>query len=605
MSSINQHIENYLDFYLKPDPPKNYAILLDGEWGAGKTHFIKNFCAHPSREQKKFIYISLYGVSKSSEIDDQIFQQVHPRLASKPATILTKVAKAGIQLVGISDDETLKIKLTDFFDLPKELVLIFDDLERCSMSIEKALGYINYFCEHQDHRIIVIANEKEIKKSKKYHEIKEKLIGRSFTINASANEALDVFIDLIQDSSTKVFSQKNRLLILEIYKASGYNNLRSLKQAIIEWPQFFTHLPEKAQKNEELLKDVFRNLLIFSFEIRKGKLTLEEIKSISSLSYAYALNKKKDEPNPYKEIEQKYTGFFFNQICPSDYCWYLFFKEGSLSQEAIEKSIDSSRFFINDNKPDWHKLLYFNELGDADFNKLKDQVWNNFESGEYKKFGEIKHVVSTYLFFSKQNMISKTSAKIISDTKKIIGKMEKAESLQYEKTTDFGFHDAYAGVIFLSNGDSEFKKVVSFLTDIEKRKEVSTYPEIARLLVQIVGINGQAFWEALSRKAIESRYHDVPVLKYIAAKEFTSAFLQCPNEQKRYISYGFKDRYQFVASYKRLLEEHDWLKSVKKLLLRELKAATPLTRYHINWFFQHSLNPVLKTMAELQKSQNS
>jgi septin family protein len=47
MSEINnnQHIEKYLNWYL--DPLKNkspdFAVLITGDWGSGKTTFIKNF----------------------------------------------------------------------------------------------------------------------------------------------------------------------------------------------------------------------------------------------------------------------------------------------------------------------------------------------------------------------------------------------------------------------------------------------------------------------------------------------------------------------------------------------------------------------------------
>ncbi|MDD3264218.1 MAG: hypothetical protein PHT94_04980 [Candidatus Nanoarchaeia archaeon] len=37
----------------------------------------------------------------------------------------------------------------------KDYILIFDDLERCSI-----IGYINFFVKYQFHKVILIANEK-------------------------------------------------------------------------------------------------------------------------------------------------------------------------------------------------------------------------------------------------------------------------------------------------------------------------------------------------------------------------------------------------------------------------------------------------------------
>lgn len=67
------------------DTIKNYvlmdslgqAILIDGEWGGGKTYFIKNVLMKDEIVNKKAIfYISLYGKSKLSDIDTAIFAQL-------------------------------------------------------------------------------------------------------------------------------------------------------------------------------------------------------------------------------------------------------------------------------------------------------------------------------------------------------------------------------------------------------------------------------------------------------------------------------------------------------------------------------------------------
>jgi KAP family P-loop domain len=41
-------------------------------------------------------------------------------------------------------------------------ILIFDDLERCKVEISSLLGYINYFVEQQEMKVIIIANESVI-----------------------------------------------------------------------------------------------------------------------------------------------------------------------------------------------------------------------------------------------------------------------------------------------------------------------------------------------------------------------------------------------------------------------------------------------------------
>jgi hypothetical protein len=41
------------------------------------------------------------------------------------------------------------VDLSEYFKTPKECLLIFDDLERCSMNVSDILGYINSFVWQQ------------------------------------------------------------------------------------------------------------------------------------------------------------------------------------------------------------------------------------------------------------------------------------------------------------------------------------------------------------------------------------------------------------------------------------------------------------------------
>ena len=46
----------------------------------------------------------------------------------------------------------------------RESILIFDDLERCDCPANEILGYINSFVEHENMKVIIVANQKEIGK---------------------------------------------------------------------------------------------------------------------------------------------------------------------------------------------------------------------------------------------------------------------------------------------------------------------------------------------------------------------------------------------------------------------------------------------------------
>ncbi|WP_161938126.1 P-loop NTPase fold protein [Mastigocoleus testarum] len=91
--SPNNHIEEYLDYYCSLFCSPKLAVLLKGEWGCGKTWFINQYREKLKSQNKKSLYVSLYGVNSYSEIEDSPFQQLHPILASKQMVIAGKVFK--------------------------------------------------------------------------------------------------------------------------------------------------------------------------------------------------------------------------------------------------------------------------------------------------------------------------------------------------------------------------------------------------------------------------------------------------------------------------------------------------------------------------------
>lgn len=228
----NQHISQFLDYYcsdklLNPQ----YAVLLKGKWGSGKTYFINEYKKHLNKNEQKYIYVSLYGVTKYDEIETKFLETIHPRLYNKKTIFAGKIAKQFLKgTLKIDWDDNgqenaeLETKIPDFKpeDLlnTKDYILIFDDLERCSINTINLLGYVNYFVEHQSYKVILIANEEELEKTEKYTLIKEKLIGKTFEFISDASSAYDSFLGELEnekDIKEKIL-EKYKYKILEIFK---------------------------------------------------------------------------------------------------------------------------------------------------------------------------------------------------------------------------------------------------------------------------------------------------------------------------------------------------------------------------------------------------
>jgi GTPase SAR1 family protein len=300
---VNSDVETYLDYYCKLSHAPGFAILLKGQWGAGKTWFINKYSEKLKDRDRQCLYISLYGMSTLSEIDDKFFELLHPILSSPGMAITGKIIK-GLLKLGLKidlnadqkDEGTWNIQVPEI-SLPKHLkninesILIFDDLERCNIELGNLLGYINSFVEHQELKVVIVANEDElIKKDKNYQIIKEKLIGRTFGIFPDFERALENFIAQTGNTNVRSFLSENVQVIKDLYDQAEYENLRNLKVIVLDFERIFEAMPEKARSKPEILKDVLKLLIAFSIEIKRGLMLPEDINKLPE-EYKTALSK--------------------------------------------------------------------------------------------------------------------------------------------------------------------------------------------------------------------------------------------------------------------------------------------------------------------------
>ena len=102
----------------------------------------------------------------------------------------------------------------------KKVVLVFDDLERSSLSTNDMLGCINDYCENLRIHTIVVANEeyvklknadKETNKTIKYETIKEKIIYKTLVFNPDYCSIIENIINNY-DCNSDGYKQFNLIL---------------------------------------------------------------------------------------------------------------------------------------------------------------------------------------------------------------------------------------------------------------------------------------------------------------------------------------------------------------------------------------------------------
>lgn len=587
MTTINSHIEDYLDYYCNLSYQPEYAILLKGSWGAGKTWFVRRYCDKLKDRKQKYIYVSLYGISTFEEIEDIFFQQLHPILSSKKMAITGKIFKGLLKTaVKIDWDRDQKEDITIDSQIPdlniaeyltntENCILFFDDLERCSIKIDKILGYINYFVEQQGLKVIIISNEdqiienekKETETGKNYKNIKEKLIGKTFKVVSDTDAALNDFIKRIVDKPTYNFLKRNKSFVKEIYLITTYENLRILKQSLWDFERLYKTLGRVIKKNEEIVKHFLKLFLVFSFEIRTGKILSTEIGKIRE-EYISRLVSGDKEKTTLTAVIQKYNVMDLYDILLTEKCWIDIFDKGIIDDVSIKESLLKSKYFQDENTEDWVKLWHYFTLKDEEFDTLVHQVENKFDNKEYKEIGVIKHITGLFLRFSEFGLIDKDKSSILRNAKKIIDFMKAQKQLNLnQKSLDL---DAYGGLGFAGKDLAEFYLFIDYIEEKLKEVEISNMPDAGAKLLEIMtsDINRFSRMICLSNSS-EQNYYETPIFKYINPIKFVSTYLLMKPEDKRTAIFSFDKRYEFDEINKKLVDELEWLRKVREILIEE------------------------------------
>ncbi len=335
-------VESILD-YVRADYT-DYAIMINGEWGSGKTYFwnnkIRNKIDSLSFNGKKYttIYMSLYGISNLEDISKKIFiettqlmdKNMRKYMTTHDKTSIPEYAKTGLDmahLFGVTQNGD-KMDYAQFFSTDDK-VLCFDDLERANVDVIDILGYINNFVEHDHIKTIIICNEKELStklkssnlemktfiatylldkegtlltadkpmvekigekieyvfdKANDYERIKEKLIGETFEYAPKFNYIINGLLMRYETNEDLIrFLREHTDLITNTFIKSGTRNLRILKHALNDFKKIFETV-NKFYPNTNLR--VLQTMLIFtiavSFEIKAGKITKDKFVNISS-----------------------------------------------------------------------------------------------------------------------------------------------------------------------------------------------------------------------------------------------------------------------------------------------------------------------------------
>ena len=330
----NDELNQYILHYLTEDKT-NGAIMLTGDWGTGKSYYIQNslkpFLESEENGKHQCVVVSLYGLKDTAEISKSIYlelrtgaianwwnKKILSRLSRKAQGVTKEVVSTGKSLgstifkgltekIGINFDISDKDLNTLYksIDLFGKLIIL-EDLERSGIDILEVLGYVNNLVEQDGVKVLLVANENEIKQykpiiaetqeqqekaelfdkifdhkgrtfteaTKKYLETKEKTISDTIVYKGNFGEAIKQIIDSFKcDILTAIASGEEIEKIIKECQNSDIINLRTFVFACQKAADIFQKVKLDFSENKDYLKTVFFGILAFSQKLKSGEKT--------------------------------------------------------------------------------------------------------------------------------------------------------------------------------------------------------------------------------------------------------------------------------------------------------------------------------------------
>ena len=620
-------VESILD-YVRSDYT-DYAIMINGEWGVGKTHFWNNKIRKKIESMqlngKRFttIYMSLYGISNLEEISKKIFiettqlmdKNLRKFMEANGQTTIPEYAKTGIDMAnffGVTQNGD-RLDYGEFFSTDDK-VLCFDDLERANVDVIDILGYINNFVEHDHIKTIIICNEKELStklkssnlemktfiatylldkqdelnktdkpmvekiqdkiehvfdKANDYERIKEKLIGETFEYAPKFDYIINGILMRYENNPDLIrFLRENTGLIISTFNKSGTRNLRILKHALNDFKKIY-EMVNKSYPNTN--HRVMQTMLIFtiaiSFEIKAGKITKDKFVNIK-------------DNEEYKSIlvssrilmdnRQFYIKEFDNNYYYNFKSEYRFFKfiEYYIRTRIFDMKLFKENMETIRNTVDTESLPGYKRLLTEEYWKISD---DQFDTVIQEVINDVKEgklsLIDTVKLFAYFSYFSRKGL-IEYDLKTL-------KSIFFNGMNIASLSSAYCpnpkeelGKIAIEEVEEDMEDILKHFNMLNDQLFDKMYKEKAEEIMKCIPMKMEQFYEKFDRECME-----VPIFKYYDPFQLFQRISCASNEDIVLIKEKLMDRANRYT--KQIEPEMKNMKQLKQIIDDYLKGKEP------------------------------
>ena len=596
----NLSVEKALKDYCHFPHSQGFAVMLNGRWGSGKTHFInriKNDLVPPGKDatKNKPLYVSLYGVQSAEEIGDQLFQQLHPVLGHKATrlfgAVLRNVVKATVkvdfgavaQLTGALPD----LDLSSMLSGSEGRVIIFDDLERAVMTPVAILGYINPLVEHDNCKVLILADEDQIKDQEDYKKRKEKTVGRTFTFKADAWSAFSAFLNQIDETDARSFLEDSKTKLLQVFVDSGLNNLRLLKQFLWDFERLWKTLTPVQRSNQEAMSELVSLLYASAIELRSGGQTAETFRLGG---FPHYMSVRRDVPDETAvsadKMFKKYPTVQFDSTLFEPETIVDIVLKSTIRPDQIQRQLGQHPYFAKqEDMPSWRALWLSPNAPVQEHGNIVGRFDADFAARTFRGEAEITHIIGLSLWLSELGFDGWEDACVVEKVKQYISDVYGNDAAPPDRMRDSRL-DSSGGAFNLgyrNTQDPRFGVLVGYHSQKLTEWRQRAYPGIAAELRRLMTEDSDAFLRDICfTNAGKARFARLGVLRQIPAGEFAATIIDaCSGDQKN-VMMALTIRYEQVTAELELEQELPWLREVQQQLHERGKSLPPIARYHLS-----------------------
>ena len=428
---INQTILDYLKA-----SDTDYAIMINGDWGCGKTYFLnhdfdvlvkdvkcpedpdnvgkikqaaKDVLSEKSESSYNYVpaYISLYGLSSPEDFKYRVFLGVNSWAKN---SVVGFVGSLATKVAGVFGADLDKEDVSKLSAISNNNVLVFDDLERICLdkiTVKEVLGLINSYVEHDKRKVVIVCNEKVFngeekgkERDEEYWTFKEKTVRYTCSYQADIPSVYDALIESIKDDAYRDFLTGAKLYILQMFARGGKKNLRTLKFFIDSMGQVYNSIPQLKYR-DAIARRIVITYLLYSIEYKNGRCA-EDLKELKE-KYEIDLDanifldrvglQSQDSPKEpsYADIlSERYGGFYNDEMLHFphlvDYIITGSLDSKKVEQVSVELDGEYQKCEVKEEFQVYRDLNSFSTISDDDVAGKIDSMLRFVDEGRYSPY---------------------------------------------------------------------------------------------------------------------------------------------------------------------------------------------------------------------------